>query len=370
MRWNWQLPEWPKFTYNPASLSDLETKFLLNIGSSFAFLKTISKEDRNQFTVEILSVEGQESSKIEGELLERQSLQSSIRKQFGLHDERPHLKSEKEHGMAEVLCSVYNTFNTPLTHKMICSWHEMLFRDWSRLEEIGHYRTHQDPMQIVSGRLDDRRVYFEAPPSEMIPHEMELFINWYNATNKSSNLLGRAAVAHVYFESIHPFEDGNGRLGRVIVEKALSQAVSQPVLIAVSKFIEKNKKEYYSELARCNRTLEIQPWVEFFATMIIQAQEDSMKLLQFLLKKSQLLTSLGGRINPRQEKALLRMLAEGPDGFVGGLSAEKYIAITQAPRATATRDLNDLVDKGALQKVGELRYTRYWLNFDLNPTTL
>lgn len=101
--------------------------------------------------------------------------------------------------------------------------------------------------------------------------------------------------------------------------------------------------------------------------MIIQAQEDSMKLLQFLLKKSQILTALAGKINPRQEKALIRMFAEGPDGFVGGLSAEKYIAITQAPRATATRDLNDLVEKGALTKVGELRYTRYWLNFNLTP---
>lgn len=366
MLWNWQLPEWPKFTYDPARLSHLEKKFLLNTGGSFAFFKSISQEDREQFIIEILSIEGQQSSKIEGELLERESLQSSIRKQFGLQvPERK--KSEKEHGMAQVLCNVYKTFDSPLTHAMVCGWQEMLFRGWSRLEEIGTYRTHPDPMQIVSGRLDDHRVYFEAPPSQKIPEEMELFINWYNTTKASENILGRAAVAHVYFESIHPFEDGNGRIGRVIVEKALSQGVAQPVLIAVSKFIEKNKKEYYSELARCNRTLDIQHWVEFFATMIIQAQEDSMKLLQFLLHKSQLLSSLAGKINPRQEKALLRMFAEGPDGFVGGLSAEKYIAITQAPRATATRDLHDLVEKGALTKVGELRHTRYWLNFNLCP---
>jgi Fic family protein len=363
MSWNWQLPEWPKFTYEPASLSHLERKFLLSIGSSFAFLKNISQEDREQFTVEILSIEGQQSSKIEGELLERESLQSSIRKQFGLQD-IPGKKSEKEFGMAEVLCSVYKTFNLPLSHEMICGWQGMLFRGWSRLQDIGKYRVHPDPMQIVSGRLDDRRVYFEAPPSERVPDEMALFVNWYNTTKTSESILGRAALAHVYFESIHPFEDGNGRIGRVLVEKALSQDIGQPVLIAVSKFIEKNKKEYYSELARCNRTLKIQPWVEFFASMIIEAQEDSMRLLRFLLNKSRIFTALSGKLNLRQEKVLLRMFAEGPDGFVGGLSAEKYIAITKAPRATTTRDLNDLVEKGALVKTGELRHTRYRLNLE------
>lgn len=366
MLWNWQLPEWPKFTYDPASLLHLERKFLLSFGSSFAFLKNIGKDDQDQFTVEILSIEGEQSSKIEGELLERESLRSSIRKQFGLQD-IPGKKSEKEWGMAEVLCSVYKTFDLPLTDEMICDWQGMLFRGRSSLQEIGTYRTyrtHPDPMQIVSGRLDDRRVYFEAPPSEKVAHEMALFVNWYNATKNSDSILGRAALAHVYFESIHPFEDGNGRIGRILVEKSLSQGIGKPILIAVSKFIEKNKREYYSELARCNRTLEIQPWVEFFANMIMQAQEDSMKLLHFLLNKSRLFTALAGKLNPRQEKALLRMFAEGPDGFVGGLSAEKYIAITRAPRATTTRDLNDLVEKGALKKAGELRHTRYWLNLE------
>ena len=191
---------------------------------------------------------------------------------------------------------------------------------------------------------------------------MARFVDWYNTTKTSESILGRAALAHVYFESIHPFEDGNGRIGRVVVEKALSQGIGQPILIAISKFIEKNKKEYYSELARCNHTLDIQPWVEFFASIIIQAQEDSMRLLHFLLNKSRIFTALSGKLNPRQEKALLRMFSEGLDGFVGGLSAEKYIAITKAPRATTTRDLNDLVEKGALIKSGELRHTRYRLN--------
>ena len=173
-----------------------------------------------------------------------------------------------------------------------------------------------------------------------------------------------AAIAHIYFESIHPFEDGNGRIGRILVEKILSQGVGQPLLIAVSKVLEKKKKEYYLELGKCNQALEVQDWVEFFSKAILQAQEESINLLFFLIKKSKLFSTLAGQINARQEKALLRMFAEGPDGFQGGLSAENYISITKTSRATATRDLTDLLDKGAFIKTGELRHTRYRLNLE------
>jgi Fic family protein len=246
---------------------------------------------------------------------------------------------------------------------MLLQWHRMLFKGSNRIPS-GQYRTHPEAMQIVSEGAKGRVIHFEAPPSKNISDEMTKFISWYNSSSSSESILGRAALAHVYFESIHPFEDGNGRIGRVLVEKALSQGVGHPTLIAVSKFIEKHKKEYYAELGRCNQTLDAQHWVEFFAKVILQAQEDSLRILHFLIKKSKMLTSLSGRLNHRQEKALLRMFAEGPDGFIGGLSAKKYVAITKATRATATRDLNDLTKKGALKKTGERRYTRYWLNLD------
>ncbi len=337
-----------------------ERKFLLGFGSSFALLKNMRSDERDQFIVEILSTEGIESSKIEGELLERESLQSFIKQQFGLKGGLKK-KSDKEWGMAELLCSVYKTYEKPLTHEMLWEWHAMLFKEWSSLSS-GHYRTHPEPMQIVSGRHDDPKIFFEASPSKNIHHEMTQFIEWFNSSSSSEPILGRAALAHVYFESIHPFEDGNGRIGRVLVEKALSKGIGQPILIAVSKLIDKHKKDYYANLGRCNQTLEVQPWMEFFADMVLQAQQDSMSLLNFLVSASKMLTALSGSINQRQEKVLLRMFAVGPDGFAGGLIAEKYIAITGAPRATATRDLADLVEKGALVKTGELRYTRYWLN--------
>lgn len=200
MLWNWQIPNWPNFQYDPATIAHLERKFLLGVGSSFAFLKNVSQEDQNQFVVEILSIEGEKSSKIEGEILERESLQSSIRKHFGLKD-GPQKRSEKEFGMAEVLCDVYKTYNAPLSHEMLWQWHSMLFKTWSSLDDIGAYRTHTDPMQIVAGRLDERRVYYEAPPSAQVPQEMEQFIALYNGT-KEGSILARASVAHLYFESI------------------------------------------------------------------------------------------------------------------------------------------------------------------------
>jgi Fic family protein len=361
MSWNWQLPDWPQFKYNLDQIAQKERQFLLEVGCACAFLKNLGEQEYSQFVVEILSLEGLESSRIEGEILDRESLQSSIRQHFSLNTPYKQ-EAQKESRMATLLCDVYKSFDKPLTQEMLCQWHFELFRHLSHVDDCGRYRTHVEPMQIVSHRYGSLKIFFEAPPSEKVPKEMVAFVDWFNSTNASASILGKAAITHVYFESIHPFEDGNGRIGRVLVEKILSQGVGQPILIAVSKVLEKRKKEYYAALEKCNCTLEINHWIAFFADVILQSQAESMVLLYFLIEKSKMLTSLSGQLNSRQEKALLRMFAEGPSGFSGGLSADNYIRITKTSKATATRDLVDLVHKGALVKTGELRQTRYWLN--------
>jgi Fic family protein len=361
MKWNWQLPNWPNFNYKLEPIAAIERQFLLRVGGAFAYLKTIDEAEYNRFIVEILSLEGMESSRIEGEILNRESLQSSIKQHFGLKT-IPKKEADKESRMAALLCDVYKSYKKPLTHEMLCQWHSMLFSDSSSLVDTGKYRMHPEPMQIVSNRYGSPIVYFEAPPSNQVAKEMAKYVEWFNAASGSGSILGMAAIAHVYFESIHPFEDGNGRIGRVLSEKILSQATGKPILIPISKLLEKRKKEYYSALERCNRTLDVQHWVEFFASVILQAHDESMVLLYFLIEKSKLLNRLSDQITPRQTKVLMRMFAEGPVGFKGGLSAEKYIAIAKTSRATATRDLTDLVEKGALIKTGELRHTRYRLN--------
>lgn len=360
MLWNWQLPKWPNFTFDPEIIAGQEKQFLLRVGEMTASLNTVGEGDYKQFIVEVLSREALESSSIEGEILDRESLQSSIRRHFGIHAHTPKGR-EKEAGMAQLLCDVYETFQAPLDHSSLCRWHSMLFGEHSHIEDRGKYRTHPEPMQIVSRRADDARVYFEAPPSANIAKEMEAYINWFNKGAASGMCLGRAAIGHLYFENIHPFEDGNGRIGRALVEKILSQGVGRPVLIAVSNILEKDKKSYYSSLEKCNKSLDANSWVEFFADAVLKAQLESIQLLKFLMAKTKLFSKLSGSINSRQEKALLRLFESGPEGFKGGLSAEKYIAITKASRATATRDLAELVKLGALVRTGELRHTRYWL---------
>ncbi len=359
MAWNWQLPNWPKFRYDPSEISTSEKDFLMGAGSCSAYLKTITVDEHDQFVVEILSLEGLKSSLIEGELLKQESLQSSIQLHFHLKKDAKKLP-DKEYGMGELLCTVYRTYDEPLTHEMLGEWHHMLLFKGSTHVESGSYRTNE--MHIVSGRVNDRTIHFEAPPAKDVPREMTNFIEWYNASRSYILPLARAAVAHLYFETIHPFEDGNGRIGRILVEKALSQCIGRPTLIAVSEFIEQHRKEYYAELGRANKSLDIQHWVVYFARVILQAQEGSLRLLQFLIQKSKMLTKLSGHINHRQEKALIRMFTEGPDGFTGGMRSANYQAITKAPSATATRDLADLVTQGALKKSGERRHARYWLN--------
>lgn len=362
MTWNWQLPNWPQFYYESALLIPKEREFLQRVGSVTAILNQMEKEERIHFIIELLSTEGLKSSQIEGEVLQRESLQSSIRRHFGLQS-TVNRASYREKGIADLLCLIYETFDQPLSHEMLYEWHGLLMQQRSDIENLGCYRTHDEPMQIVSRRYGDPNVHFEAPPSRFILQEMDKFIAWFNSPDPSQSILGKAAHAHVYFESIHPFEDGNGRIGRALVEKLLSQALGHPTLIAVSQVIDRRKKEYYQYLAECNRSLQIDRWVVFFAEVILQAQQISIQQIEFMIYKAKLMNSLAGNINERQEKALLRMFEEGPEGFAGGLNAEKYIAITKASKATATRDLADLVAKGALLKTGELRHTRYWLPF-------
>jgi Fic family protein len=174
----------------------------------------------------------------------------------------------------------------------------------------------------------------------------------------------RAAVAHLYFVCIHPFEDGNARIGRALAEKSLAQDLSQPSLIALAYTSERKHKDYYAVLERNNKDLQIDGWMTYFANTILQAQDNTIKRVDFYAAKAKFYEKLRDQINERQAKVIARMFKEGIEGFKGGLSADNYISISKTWRATATRDLQDLVEKGALTKIGELRHTRYFLNIN------
>ncbi|EFO30632.1 toxin-antitoxin system, toxin component, Fic family [Roseibium sp. TrichSKD4] len=360
MQWNWQHPDWPSFTYDQSALTDLEADFLKQSGVVVGALRHITSKDKDDFIIDLISTEAIKTSAIEGEFLNRDSVQASLRRNFGL-DTTAKRATPAEQGIALMMTALYQTYDEPLSDKMLFDWHGMLTRGRTDLNDIGRYRTHSEPMQIVSGADYAPKIHFEAPPSSSVALEMERFIDWFN-TSKSMSPLTRASIAHLYFESIHPFEDGNGRIGRAIAEKALSQNLGQPTLLALSYAIESKKKAYYGNLERSNKTLHLQDWIAYFANTILEAQSYSLRLIEFLIAKTKLYDRLRKHLNERQEKAIARMFREGPEGFKGGLSADNYMAITGATRPTTTRDLADLVEKGALIKTGERRYTRYWLN--------
>ena len=364
LRWNWQQSDWPNFRFDAGRLAALEEKFLREAGFYSGTFTHLADEKRDLLAVEMMSEEAMKTSEIEGEILNRESVQSSIRRQFGLSTDSQRIPPA-EKGISELMVELHKQFDAMVDESRLLHWHGLLMNGRRDLSLIGGYRVGGDPMQVVSGAIYDPKVHFEAPPSSMVPGEMRRFLDWYarTAPNGGNRLpvLTRAGICHLYFVSIHPFEDGNGRIGRALAEKSIAEGLGHPILIALSSTIYRARKTYYDMLEHSNKHNEITDWLVYFAETILHAQEESQKWIDFLIEKTKMLDRLRGHLNERQEKAVLRMAREGPNGFKGGLSAENYLAITGTSRATATRDLQDLVEKGALVSSGQLKGTRYRL---------
>ncbi len=371
MTWNWQRSDWPEFRWDVARLALAEKEFLIAGGKLAGTVKHLGKEEREYITVDSMSTEAVTTSEIEGEMLDRASVQSSIRKQLGLAADKRNVRPA-ERGVAEMTVDLFRSFGEPLSKEVLFGWHRMLMSGRRDLTDVGCYRTSREPMEIISGPLGKTKVHFQAPPADQVPTEMKQFIAWFNRSTAGGPeplpALTRAGTAHLYFECIHPFEDGNGRIGRALAEKALAQSLGQPTLTALAATILARRRSYYDALEAANKQTEITGWLAWFAGITIEAQRRTLAMVEFLIDKAKLFERLQGQINERQEKALVRMFKEGPDGFKGGLSAGKYATITGASAATATRDLADLVEKGALVRAGELRHTRYQLGVPLHPS--
>ncbi|EIC23476.1 Fic family protein [Thiorhodovibrio frisius] len=369
MAWNWQHADWPNFAWTQDKLLRAERLFAEGAGIMIGASRHLSPEGRDALVVDVLSSDAVDTSAIEGEVLDRDSVQSSIRRQFGLaSDQRK--SGAAEAGIAEMMGSLYRSLADPLDQACLCDWHRMLMNGRRDLGTIGPYRTHPDPMRIVSGAVYAPRVHFEAPPSDRVPMEMERFLAWLRNTEVGGAYLQpvtRAGIAHLWFESIHPFEDGNGRIGRAIAEKILSSGTSEPALVPLASTLLTHRKAYYAALEAASRSLEITDWLLWFAAKVIEAQRRSLALVEFTIAKTRLFDRVQGQLNPRQEKAVLRLFAAGPDGFTGGLSAGNYRRITGATTATATRDLADLVALDVLSRTGERKSTRYHLKVPIQP---
>ncbi len=363
-QWNWQHKNWPHFFYNKNVIKHLELLFLKNTGTVIGVLKHLEEVAHKHFLVEILSDEAMNTSKIEGEYLDRDSVQSSIKQNLGLTTDKRKVPPA-EYGVSEMMVDLYLNYHQKLTHQQLFEWHKMLTNGRRDLTNIGSYRTHEDPMQVVSGRLDRPQVHFEAPPSKNVPQEMDGFISWFNQVHSpTSDMLPllRAGITHLYFVSIHPFEDGNGRIARALAEKSIAVSMQRPSLIALSRTIEVNRKAYYHALETNNAALDITDWVLYFAQTIVEAQQNALSQIDFLIKKTRFFDRFAHQLNDRQLKVIERLFKEGSSGFKGGLSAKNYQKIAKTSASTATRDLTDLVEKQILIKTGALKGTRYALN--------
>jgi len=365
--WIWEQKNWPNFNYDADIFVPLETEFIKGAGVNIGIVSHLSHEQQSVAKVELLSGMAMDTSEIEGEVLDRDSVQASVRKQLGLEVE-PRRSNPVDAGIAEMTVKVFETYQEPLTATSLGDWHSMVMRNRSGISEVGRYRTHSEPMLIVSGPDYNQKTHYEAPPSSRVQKEMALFLKWFEESAPGGSLfvgpIVRAGLAHIWFESIHPFEDGNGRIGRAIAEKALAQGVGSPTINSLSFVMLQQRKQYYAALAKVNKNLHIQDWIIWFADMTLAAQKHSRESVMFLIKKTQILDEISGRINTRQEKVVVRLFAVGPKGFVGGLSAANYRSITGASTASVTRDLADLVSKEILIRKGDRKSARYYLRLE------
>jgi len=366
MKYNWQQTDWPQFKYNIAQTQDILFAFAEKTGHVSGVLKSLPDSTQTEAIIDLMVSEAIKTSEIEGEYLSRSDVMSSIRHNLGLSTDNEQIADQYAKGAADLMVDVRNTYRKPLSEKKLFEWHKMILSGPRRVT-VGAWRTHEDPMQIISGPVGKWKVHFEAPPSDKVPGEMGRFINWFNKTasggkEEIKNPVLRSAIAHLYFESIHPFEDGNGRIGRAISEKVLSQGFGRPVLLSLSEAIEADRKAYYKALKKAQRSNEITAWILYFSNTVLEAQLRAEKSIDFILKKTKLLDRLKEQLNKRQMKVIRRMLDEGPKGFEGVMSAKKYIAITRTSKATATRDLQYLSEIGALKQTGGGRSIRYHLS--------
>lgn len=368
MNYNWQQSDWRNFTFSQKTVEEDLYVFAEKAGHLKGLLHAMPKDSQEETLIEILVSEAIKTSEIENEYLNREDVTSSIRHNLGLVEPTKEIKDLRAKGIGKLMTEVRRTYNEPLNEETLLEWHRHLFTAQTHIN-VGVWRSHKEPMQVVSGRIDKPTVHFEAPPSRDVPKEMKLFIQWFNDTAPNGKTPIkfapiRSAISHIFFESIHPFEDGNGRIGRAIADKALSQSVGYPLLLSLSATIESSKKAYYRALENGQKSNEITTWIIYFIEVIIKAQRAAEDLIEFTLKKARFFDAYKKHLNERQFKSVNRMFQEGPKGFEGGMTAKKHMSINQTSKATATRDLSVLEKLGAFVITGSGRNTHYYLNLE------
>lgn len=369
MEYIWQKESFPNFQYNTDKIVSIIQDFTLQLGETNGLLQALTDEKQKDAHMHIMLSEAIKTSEIEGEYFSREDVMSSLKVNLGVESYLHPMINKKAESIAKLMIDVRKNYSQPLSMSLLLQWHKILMEK-ERGINAGEIRNSSESMQVISGRYGNFEVHYEAPPSSLLNTLLEDFISWYSDfqvidQGRIGDAMLLSALSHLYFETLHPFEDGNGRIGRALAEKALAERLNMTIFISLSKSIEKNKKQYYAEIKKAQRNLEVNDWIFYFCSLILEAQKDSKETVILTVNKTKFFDKFSKDLNEREMKAVQKMMAFGIDGFEGGMTARKYMSINKTSKATATRDLQHLVEINAFQKKGSGRSIAYHLNLEL-----
>lgn len=352
-RYIWQLPDWPTWRYDLAALADLLAEVRHAQGRLAGRLADIGLPQREQATLTTLTDDVISTSEIEGEHLDVASVRSSLARRLGVDIGALAPVDRHVDGVVDMLLDATGQFAAPLTRERLCGWHAALFpTGYSGTTRItvSDWRTDATgPMQVVSGRVDRPRVHFEAPPAARLSAEMTRFLAWVNRTTPAEPALLTAGLAHLWLVTVHPFDDGNGRIARAVGDLFLARADgSAHRTYSLSAQIQRTRTAYYDVLERTqHRTMDVTEWLDWFLRAVQGAVEEAERTLEAVLAKSRFWNRWATTpLNERQVKVLNRL----HDGFDGKLTSTKWAALTKCSPDTALRDIQELVALGVLRR--------------------
>jgi Fic family protein len=348
----WEQPDWPGFVWNAAALLEPLASARLRQGRLLGRMRSLGFDLQLEAELQALTEDVLKSSEIEGEILDHASVRSSLARRLGIPEAATKPPDRRTDGVVEMMLDATQNFERPLTAERLFGWQAALFpTGYSGLSPVktGAWRDDaRGPMQVVSGAVGRERIHYEAPPATRVSAEMAAFLEWFDAPLDTDGLL-RAGVAHLWFVTIHPFEDGNGRIARAIADQALARSEGSPQrFYSMSSHIRRERADYYAILERTQGGgLDITAWLAWFLACFTRAVDAALEDSAGVLRKAEFWRAREGVAMSERQRA---MLNRSLDGFEGNLTARKWAILGHCSPASAQRDIADLVEKGVLER--------------------